>query len=158
MKRELQMAVVATSGMTFFSYILSRIFKEKFLETTLLNQLMFPLQNEDKKHHVAGVGVHYSVGYFFSVIYNWLWNRTSLPAGIATGSILGFINGLAGIIGWNMVFRIHPNPPVIRPVKYYLQLLAAHVVFGSLNGIVYKLKTSAGSGTCRVICLKRNQE
>lgn len=148
MKRELQMAFVATSGMTLFSYILSRIFKEKFLETTLLNQLIFPHQKESKKHHVAGVGVHYAVGYFFSVLYTWLWTRTSLRAGIATGSVLGFINGLTGVLGWHTAFLIHGHPPKVKLKAYYLQLLAAHVIFGCLNGFVYKMATPPERRIC----------
>src|SRR5690554_5121154 len=129
MKRELRMAMIATSGMTFFSYILSRIYREKFLETVLLNQLIFPTQKAEKKHHLAGIGIHYAVGYIFSLIYSRLWRRNSVPSGPVSGLVLGFLNGLAGIAGWHSVLTVHPNPPNIKPGKYYLQLLAAHMVF-----------------------------
>ena len=139
------MALIATSGMTLFSWILARIYKEKFLETVLLNQLIFPRQKEKKKHHWAGIGIHYAVGYFFSYMYSLLWARTPVSSHLVTGSILGAFNGIAGISGWHTVLVVHPDPPRIRPVKYYMQLLAAHVVFGALNALVYNYSGEKGS-------------
>lgn len=73
MKHILQMSFIATSGMTLFSFILSRVFKEKFLETKLLNQLVFPLKKESNKNHPVGFAIHYATGTFFSAFYYRLW-------------------------------------------------------------------------------------
>lgn len=138
MKHILQMSFFATSGMTLFSFILSRVFKEKFLETKLLNQLVFPDEKEKNKNHPAGFVLHYAVGTFFSALYSGIWKKTALRPGVSTGSVLGLLNGLLGISGWHIFFLLHPIPPVVNRRRYYLQLSLAHVVFGFLNGLMFK--------------------
>lgn len=138
MKRILQMDVVATSGMTLFSYIVSFMCREKFLETELLNQFIFFNRNKKKKNNPAGFVIHYAVGTFFAVIYYKLWERTSLRPQSSSSFALGLVNGLIGIFGWHLFFKLHPNPPEIKPAKYYTQLLGAHIVFGWLNGLVFR--------------------
>ncbi len=138
MKRILLMGIIATSGMTLFSYILSRVFKEKLLETELLNQLVFPNNKIKKKNNPAGFVIHYAVGIFFALFYHRLWLKSSQTAGTSTSSALGFMNGIIGISGWHLTLVLHPSPPKIDLVKYYLQLLIAHVLFGCLNGWVFR--------------------
>ncbi len=138
MKQILYMAIIATSGMTLFSHGLARIFKEKFLETVLLNQLVFPEKKEERENHPAGFVIHFGVGTFFSFLHYKFWKNTGFHPGILSGFATGFFNGLTGIAGWQAFFTLHPSPPCVKHKKFYAQLLAAHVVFGILNGIVFK--------------------
>lgn len=138
MKHILQMSFIATSGMTLFSYILAQTFKEKFLETKLLNQLVFPYKKETNKNHPAGFLIHYAMGTFFSAIYYTIWKNSELRPSVATSSAMGFLTGIPGIAGWHTFLTLHSNPPTVHFRKYYLQLLFAHVIFGLLNGHVFK--------------------
>ncbi|MFW6290120.1 MAG: hypothetical protein ACOC0R_04045 [Mariniphaga sp.] len=138
MKNIARMAAIATTGMTLFSYAISYVFKEKFLETMLLNQLVFPRHKETRKNHPAGFVIHFITGTFFSKLFDTLWKKTVLHPDFGTSFSFGFISGLVGITGWHIFFTLHPDPPKVKQKKFYAQLLAAHVVFGVLNGLVYK--------------------
>lgn len=137
MKKILLMAVVSTTGMTLFSYLLSVIFKEKFLETAQLNRLAFPKTPERKKHHPFGYILHYLVGAFFSAFYYSGWKKSIVKSNSGSGFLIGLVNGIIGIAGWNTVFLLHPEPPKVNRLHYYSQLLAAHVLFGFLNWWTY---------------------
>jgi hypothetical protein len=141
MKKILQMSIVATMGMTLFSYILSLILKEKFLETEILNQLIFPNNKEARKNHPAGYVIHFTTGTFFASIYRKLWDSTHLQPNLSTGATMGFINGLAGISVWHVILRLHSNPPDVNFKRFYLQLLFAHIIFGLINSFMFLKKT-----------------
>jgi hypothetical protein len=138
MRKIIMTSLVATGGMTLFSYLLSKIFDKQFLEPALLNQLVFYRRKEQKKHHATGYLIHYGVGFFFTVIYRWLWKKNPSLQRDSASLTLGFINGLIGIAGWRYTFLLHPAPPRVDKKNYFLQLLAAHVVFGFLNGLSYR--------------------
>jgi hypothetical protein len=136
--------LVATGGMTLFSYLLSKAVNKQFLEPALLNQLVFFRQKDRKKQHVAGYMIHYGVGLFFTFIYRWLWKEKPSTQRNDVSLILGFINGIIGITGWQLTFLLHPFPPAVDKRKYHIHLLAAHVVFGFLNSWSYR-KLKQGS-------------
>ena len=133
------MSVFSTTGMTLFSYILSRTINEKFLETEQLNRLAFPKEQESNKHHPAGIAIHYLVGTIFSSVYYILWKNTSLRAVAPVSSALGLLNGLIGISGWHVTFRLLYKPAVIKLKYFYPQLLIAHIIFGCMNGQIYRI-------------------
>jgi hypothetical protein len=138
MRKIIMTSLVATGGMTLFSYLLSKIFDKQFLEPALLNQLVFYRRKEQRKHHATGYLIHYGVGFFFTVIYRWLWKKNPSLQRDSASLTLGFINGLIGIAGWRYTFLFHPAPPRVDKKNYFLQLLSAHVVFGFLNGWSYR--------------------
>jgi len=138
MKKIIISSVVATGGMTLFSFLLSKAGNKQFLEPALLNQLVFFRQKEKKEHHVTGYLIHYGVGLFFTIIYRWLWKKNPSTQRNPFGLILGFINGIIGLTGWHLTFLIHPSPPAVEKRDYYINLLAAHVVFGYLNSWSYR--------------------
>ncbi|HZH72179.1 MAG TPA: hypothetical protein VFD91_06790 [Mariniphaga sp.] len=137
MKKILGMAVISTTGMTLFSYLLAVVFKERFLETAQLNRLTFPNKSEKRKHHPFGYLIHYLVGIFFSSCYYLAWQRLNLKADTVTSAVMGFLNGLIGIAVWNIAFSLHPKSPKVNRMHFYSQLLAAHVLFGTLNNWTY---------------------
>ena len=151
MKKILAMSFPATSGMTLFSYILSVRHKEKFLEPLLLNQLIYPDSKKRKAHHASGYFIHLAVGLGFTAMYKWLWKKTPLKPDFITSLTLGFVNGMAGIAGWHSIFMLHRDPPHVKIKKYYLQLLAAHVIFGWINGMLYKAGRHKPSSASKLI-------
>jgi hypothetical protein len=138
MRKTIMTSLIATGGMTLFSYLLSKILNKQFLEPLLLNQLVFYRQKEKKKHHATGYLIHYGVGLFFTSIYRWFWKKKPSLQRNSASLTLGFINGMIGITGWHLTFLLHPSPPKVDKKKYHIQLLAAHVVFGVLNGWSYR--------------------
>jgi hypothetical protein len=137
-------SLMATGGMTLFSYLLSKVVKKQFLEPALLNQLVFFRQKQRKEHHATGYLMHYAVGLFFTSLYRWLWKRNPSSQRNSVNLGLGFFNGIIGMMGWQLTFLMPPAPPRVDRKKYHIQLLAAHVVFGFLNGWSYR-KLKQGS-------------
>jgi hypothetical protein len=144
MKKIVITSLLATGGMTLFSYLLSKVVNKQFLEPALLNQLVFFRQKERKKHHVTGYLIHYAVGLFFTLIYKWLWKKSPETQHNTVSLLLGFINGVIGLLGWQLTFLLHPSPPIVDRKNYHIQLLAAHVVFGFINSWSYR-KLKQGS-------------
>ena len=122
-------ALVATSLMTLFSYAYSAVRKQQFRETELLNHLLARLHWIDPSagvHHWAGWCIHYLIGLFFVAIYYW----TGIVHDFSDYVIAGALAGMVGVAGWKVIFALHPSPPSIPFKEYYLQLIAAHMVFG----------------------------
>lgn len=132
-------ALVGTTAMTLFSYILSHIKESNFKEPELLALLghrLFP--GTDKKlMRFAGWQIHYAVGLAFVSSYSWLWRKTRLKPTLTVGLLLGAISGIMGAFVWKLVFKIHPDPPEIEFKNYYRQLIAAHMIFGVFAALEY---------------------
>ena len=127
------MSLPATTAMTLFSHGLSRITKERLTEPVLLNKFL----HKKAKHAPIGYVIHYLVGMCFSIIYRPLWkniNRLTYMHGLG----YGFLSGITGIAGWAMTFKVKVNPPKTNLGLYFAQLLAAHIVFGLVNCLLYR--------------------
>lgn len=125
--------IIATSLMTFFSYLMSRFTHSQFREPQLLNELInrsASLSIEPGKRNATGWIIHYSIGFLFVFIFNYIWDNTQLKPSIITGALLGFIFGFIGISGWKIMFTLNPEPPEIAYKQFYFQLIIAHIVFG----------------------------
>ncbi len=124
--------VIGTSLMTLFSYYISHKLNREFKEPVLLNKMISrsPLAISKKNNPAPGWILHYSIGTVFVVGYHFIWRRKKLNPTLKNSTFLGFISGFIGISGWHILFIIHPKPPSIHLKNYYLQLLAAHIVFG----------------------------
>ena len=141
MKKIFQMAFISTTGMTLFSYLLSLVSNKRFFEPGRLNQFVFFRRKEDKTNHPLGYLIHYGIGTFFSTFYYLILKKSSYGPTSLSAAILGFLNGLAGISGWHLIFKLHPLPPKVKLKQFYLQLLAGHVIFGLLNGYELRQKS-----------------
>lgn len=146
MKRIAITSLLSTAGMTLFSFLLSKIVRRNFLEPKLLNQLVFYRRKNKKQHHAAGYAVHYLTGLLFTWIYSLIWKNSRYAPRNSDSLWMGFVNGLIGASGWHIVFLVHPSPPIVDRRKYYLQLVAAHMVFGLLNGAGYRNLKSGSVG------------
>jgi hypothetical protein len=132
---------IGTSGMTLFSYIVSEIEQNNFKEPELLAMLGHRLATGTDKNllRVAGWQLHYAVALAFVSSYDLLWRKTKLKPTPGAGLVLGGISGIIGALVWKIVFNILPNPPRIKFKKYYLQLVAAHLIFGLFSTFGYRL-------------------
>jgi hypothetical protein len=76
-----------------------------------------------------GILAHYAVGYFFTIIYVWMWNNRYISDDLATTCVLGFITGVFGITVWRVFFALHRRPPTV-PLKLYLTCIClSHILF-----------------------------
>tara|TARA_R100000935_G_C2774850_1_gene139158 strand:+ start:10 stop:450 length:441 start_codon:yes stop_codon:yes gene_type:complete len=141
--RLLVSAVVATSIMTAFSYILSKIRNKQFREPELLNIVLsssdlFNLELS-KKSRVGWI-LHYLIGLIFVLIFEMLLKFELIPISITSGAIFGFVAGILGVFGWKLFFYLSEKPSEINwNIEYYLQLIVAHILFGISTAAFYLL-------------------
>lgn len=130
MNKTITSSIVATTAMTAFSNITGKALHENFTEPQLLATLIkrLPVGISKKYSLLAGWQLHYLVGLAWADIFlkiappgtkQLFWKYISL----------GLISGVASVACWKAVFLLHSKPPKINYKLYYLQLIAAHIVF-----------------------------
>jgi hypothetical protein len=138
-------AIVGTSFMTLYSYIISKKEKDEFVEPVLINELIdgsetLPdIAEDEKEAHPAGWFAHYGIGVAFVFAYYILWRRSLTSPGIIKGLLLGSVSGLIGIVSWEIMFSANDDPPHNDRSKYYRQLFIAHLIFSVTSVYGYKL-------------------
>ncbi len=140
-KKILTSAIVGTSAMSLFSYIVSKLEDKDFREPVVLAKLLKKLPLEMDKHErlIAGWIGHYGVGVMFTTLYDQLWGRKIIKPGIGSGLLFGALGGLTGVIVWKITFLLHPRPPSKDLKAYFSHLLLAHLVFGAFSAVGYNL-------------------
>lgn len=126
--------ITGTSMMTVFSYWMSNLRKKQFREPELLNELLVRarlMKFVSSRNHPAGWIIHYGVGLVFVGIYHTVASFTDIELTFGYLVTAGALSGLLGIAAWHATFRIHPNPPVVDLKEFYIQLEAAHIIFGA---------------------------
>lgn len=116
-------------AMTFFSYLVTRLFRDFYIEPGLLNFLFVQTNVEVLHDKRAGWLVHYAIGILFVVVYQTLWNMTDIDSTWITAVWFGILSGLIGVSGWSVMFWFAKQKPNISFVGFYAQLLIAHVIF-----------------------------
>lgn len=134
-------ALLGTTVMTLFSYLVAEIQKEKFREPELLATLLRRLVPElsSKYGRIAGWKIHYAVGLVFAIIYARLWEEKRVKPSAKSGLALGALSALPAIAVWRLTFLLHPSPPKIHFKRFYGHLFLAHLVFGAFAAIGYKI-------------------
>jgi hypothetical protein len=136
--------VAATTLMTIFSIAVSRMRNRQFTEPVLLNRLLCGfgiLKEYQLEKNIAGWIIHYVVGLIFLLAYYFIWSRTRFDPTFSTALILGCCSGVAGIIGWSILFKIQSVPANIRVTEYFAQLFVAHVIFALTATAIFRLVT-----------------
>ena len=91
--------------------------------------------DEDKA--AAGVGVHYSTGISFGALFGLFASQRT-----GWGLLAGLLYGIAIWLGLDeialRVLRMGP-PPEDVPLSQHVQALGAHLVYGSVTGLVSRL-------------------
>jgi hypothetical protein len=125
-------AFIATSLMTAFSYIISSKQKKKFEEPKILGQLLHKLSPKIDKENamISGWVMHYSVGIAFVIIYEFMFKKYNLKRTFITRFYIGVLSGMLSIAVWHAILKLHPSPPSVDLKRYYIVLMAAHIVFG----------------------------
>lgn len=131
-------SLVATTVMTLFSYIVAHLKKTNFKEPELLNELWnnSQLPIYPSKESVVGWVCHYMMGIFFGLIFFVIFTYTSLDFSILNYILFGIAAGIMGILGWQFLFWINPNPPDIQINHFFIHLIIAHMIFGVVIGLI----------------------
>lgn len=135
LRKIISASVKGTTYMSLFSYIYSRNQHKQFREPVLLAHLLAGVKPGEKKtpdikHIIGGWALHYLVGIGFLLTHEALLKpifRKRLPV---NGAVVGGLYGIVGIIGWEITFQLHPDPPRIPYKHYYTHLLPAHMTYG----------------------------
>ena len=125
----LSIALLSTLLMTAFSFILSKIVSQNLVEPYWLNVLLFKKRGY---HNLLGWLAHYLTGIGFMYLILFLHNLYPLSR-ITEIFIYGFLEGVVGILMWWMLFKITHTPPKLNVSLYYLNLIAAHIIFAILE-------------------------
>lgn len=140
LKKIVVSGIIGTSAMTIFSYLVSKIMGENFREPEILAILIKNMLPTATPYAIyLGWVLHYLIGFAFVVVYVRLWDNNQLKPNVASGILLGAISGIIGIIGWYIVLKLHPNPPLINLINYFILLFFAHIVFGIFALVGYGL-------------------
>lgn len=124
-------SITATSAMTAFSYAASKKFRKLYKEPVLLSYILriFRMHLTKNSEDTLGWILHYSIGFAFVLIYHFLWINDILEITVVNTLLLGILSGMAGVLGWMIIFRITNHQPVIDFKGYYMQLFFAHIIF-----------------------------
>jgi len=136
-------ALVGTTAMTMFSYLVSEAENKNFREPDVLGELIerLPERKSNDSAQIGGWLAHYAVGIVFVACFNELWKRKIVNPSVTTGALLGAASCLAGISAWKGSFVAHPNPPSKNLKPFFGHLVLAHAVFGIFSSLTYKLIT-----------------
>ena len=141
MKKIIYPTLLGTTAMTAFSYIISKKKHRNFLEPNVLAQLIYRLHNggDKKESELAGLSGHYITGLLFVLIYIYLWEHANVKPTLSNGIGLGAAAGICGIAAWELMLKLHPDPPAKNKKRYFGHLFLAHLVFGVFSTIGYQL-------------------
>ena len=133
-------ALVGTTMMTIFSYLISVGFQKLYKEPVLLKYLLLKSGASLTKKETAAGGwiLHYAIGILFITIYHFLWTSNSIALTWLNGLFLGIASGIVGILGWFVMFKISKFKSDIDFAGYFVQLLFAHIIFALSAVAVYK--------------------
>lgn len=134
-------AIVGTSVMTLFSYLVSESKNKNYGEPEVLGELIkrLPKSGSKESARMAGWGMHYAIGILFVACYSEIWQQTKVKPSLTSGMLLGAANGVAGVTGWKLMFEAHPNPPAKNLKPFFGHLMLAHVAFGVFCALTYNL-------------------
>lgn len=133
-------ALVGTTSMTLFSYLVSRKKNRDFKEPKLLGKMVYRAIPEIKKPQAKVVGwcLHCGTGLFFTIMYKVLLDHTKLKSNLPEAVLLGVANGILAVGIWGTVFILHPDPPEIDFKKFFGHLVLAHVFFATPDLLILK--------------------
>ncbi|TDN95010.1 hypothetical protein DET49_10376 [Salegentibacter sp. 24] len=133
-------SIIGTSAMTIFSYLVSNSKNKNFREPEVLGKLIkaLPLNISKDTAHLAGWGMHYTIGFAFVASYNEIWKQTKVKPSLTSGILMGTASGVLGTLGWKLMFKVHPNPPAKNLKPFFGHLLLAHIVFGIFSALSYR--------------------
>lgn len=124
-------ALAGTAAMTAFSYLISGKQNKNFKEPELLGKAVkraLPAMGKEPSQF-AGWLLHVGTGVIFAAATERMWVRAKANRNMGRVLGIGMINGAAGVMMWEILFKLHPAPPKHKPAKFFGHLLLAHIVF-----------------------------
>jgi len=132
-------SLAGTTVMTAFSELMSKAKNSNYNEAEILGELLNSITPLSKTQaRLAGWITHYGIGVVFAALYDLYLKQTQAEANTGSGTVYGFLSGLAGVGVWKSTFKMHPNPPGVDLKTYYPQLVLAHIVFGLVTALTYR--------------------
>ena len=135
----LLVSIAATSAMTWFSYAMSKNFRELYKEPVLLSYAIDKMKIDLSTQAKINWGwiLHYAIGLCFVVGYHIIWVKDIAPISPLSALLLGAISGVIGIISWIIIFKMTHHQPPIDFRGYYIQLFFAHIIFAIIATALY---------------------
>jgi hypothetical protein len=123
--------IMGTSAMTVFSHFLSEMTHENLREPDLLGMLckQSKLPGAGSIGRIAGWHLHYGVGVVWAALYALLLKRGLIDGRTKSSIVVGAVTGVAAVAAWEWMLRSSRRPPAVNKVKFYGQLIPAHIVF-----------------------------
>jgi glucan phosphoethanolaminetransferase (alkaline phosphatase superfamily) len=132
-------SIPATTAMTMFSIVYSEATNRNYIEPEQLSKTIKKLTNINKPSaDYMGWIAHYFVGFVFCSAYWAIW-RNNTNKYIRKGWALGLASGIIGVSIWKLVFSFQKRKPAIE-TEYYMQLVAAHIIFGMVAKSIHRIK------------------
>ena len=134
-------AIGATSAMTWFSYAMSKSFRELYKEPVLLSYALKKtnISLSEKSQKTWGWLIHYIIGFLFVMGYYIVWVKNMLSVSPLNALLLGVISGVIGILSWIVIFKMTDHQPPIDFKGYYIQLFFAHIIFAVTATALYSI-------------------
>lgn len=132
--------ITATSAMTLFSQLVSKLRKNEFNEAQLLTKFILRTKLFPKAsilNTFLGWIIHYSIGLILAALMYFVFWYSNLETTILNGGFLGLVAGLIGALFWMVLFTFHSNPPKTAVNEFVMQLLVAHFIFGITSTIFF---------------------
>jgi hypothetical protein len=138
--KSLLSALVGTSVLTAFSYLVSGRGKKNFREPELLGLFLKRLRPGVSRGtaEISGWLLHYTLGCGWGKFYHHLEKGAGKPESNFP-LFFGCGSGLVAIGSWHAVFVRHPSPPDIDLKAFYLQLFFGHVLFSLAVSVTDRL-------------------
>lgn len=128
-------SIPGTIVMTLFMYFYSAFFKKETRVIHIFGSMITgntPLRNVSTraKSVIAGTIGHFSVGFFFALIYYALLKEEVVTINFSDAFVAGLLSGITAILIWMAYLYFHFNPPRISRIHYFIALLLSHIFFG----------------------------
>jgi hypothetical protein len=129
-KKILLPSVVATSLMTWFSYLITETEKKNFSESELLAKIEKRKLGVSKQIALpAGWATHYMIGIIMTLFFYVTWKQFKIKTTLSRGITSSVPGGLIAIVSWRILFTALPKRSHNYYKKFYTQLFMAHVLF-----------------------------
>ena len=133
--------IAGTLAMTCFTQITAQLLKKPFYVVMIL-ATMLPFKRDitppNISTYVGATILHYFIGVVFAYLYLWLTLEGLITNDTLSALIYGAAIGIVAIIGWQLFFKIHPNPPQIEPT-YFVMIWLGHIWLSIIAAAIFRL-------------------
>jgi hypothetical protein len=138
--------LASTLAMTFFTQILSHIFKKPFYVVMILASMLPFKKNVSTPNvyiYTTASLIHYSIGIGFSYLYHWQLVERLLINDLISALLYGAILGSIAVIGWRLFFLLHPNPPPIELTPYLITIWFGHIALAITLAAIFSVSMAS---------------